>query len=42
MPAERQDICLGNDSRERREAKLTFKKRRSEMLRHKVQRMEGP
>jgi hypothetical protein len=42
MPVERQVTCLGNASRERnKEVKLTFQKRRSEMLRQKVQKMEN-
>jgi hypothetical protein len=42
MPVERQDICLGISPRERKEVKLTSQKHRSEILRWKVQRMEGP
>jgi hypothetical protein len=42
MPVEKQDTCLGIVLREKKEVKLTFQKRRSEMLRQKVQRMGDP
>jgi hypothetical protein len=43
MPVEKQGICLGIVPRGRKEeVKLTFQKRRSEMLRQKVQRMGNP
>jgi hypothetical protein len=42
MLVEKQDTCLRIAPRGRKEVKLTFKKRRSEMLRQKVQRMEYP
>jgi hypothetical protein len=42
MFAERYDICLGIVSRERKEVNLTYRKHKSDMLRQKVRRMEGP
>jgi hypothetical protein len=40
IPMERHDTCLGNAPRERKEeVKLTFIKRRSGMLKQKVQKM---
>jgi hypothetical protein len=44
MYVERQDICLGNVLRKKKEdeVKLTFQRHREEMLKKKEQRMEYP